>query len=86
MVDRHLAQELTKSYSSAVPVVKIKIRDLGEVKKFDAGEARACNWGSRAARCSWRFNLWGSILRSPSSDAFFPAWACEVDDCQEGQQ
>jgi len=39
MVDRHLAQELTKSYSSAVPVVKIKIRDLGEVKKSDAGEA-----------------------------------------------
>lgn len=39
MVDSLLAQELAKPYPSVVRVVGIKIRDRGEVKKFDAGEA-----------------------------------------------
>ena len=39
MIDSLLAQELAKPYPSAVRVVGIKIRDRGEVKKFNAGEA-----------------------------------------------
>ncbi len=39
MVDKLLAQELAKPYPSAVRIVGVKIRDRGEVKKFDAGEA-----------------------------------------------
>ena len=38
MIDSLLAQELVKPYPSAIRVVGIKIRDRGEVKKFDAGE------------------------------------------------
>ncbi len=39
MIDRLVAQELAKTYPSALRVVGVKIRDRGEVKKFDAGEA-----------------------------------------------
>lgn len=39
MVDKLLAQELAKPYPSVVRIVGVKIRDRGEVKKFDAGEA-----------------------------------------------
>ncbi len=39
MIDSLLAQELAKPYPSAVRIVGVKIRDLGEVKKFDAGDA-----------------------------------------------
>lgn len=39
MVDKLLAQELATPYPSVVRIVGIKIRDRGEVKKFDAGEA-----------------------------------------------
>ena len=38
MMDNLLSQELFKPYPSAVRVVGVKIRDCGEVKKFDAGE------------------------------------------------
>lgn len=38
MVDKLLAQELAKPYPSVVRIVGVKIRDRGEVKKFDAGE------------------------------------------------
>ena len=39
MVDKLLAQELATPYPTVVRIVGIKIRDRGEVKKFDAGEA-----------------------------------------------
>ena len=39
MVDKLLAQELAKPYPSVIRIVGVKIRDRGEVKKFDAGEA-----------------------------------------------
>lgn len=39
MVDTLLAHELAQPYPSAVRIVGVKIRDRGEVKKFDAGEA-----------------------------------------------
>jgi len=39
MVDKLLAYELAQPYPSAIRIVGVKIRDLGEVKKFDAGEA-----------------------------------------------
>ena len=39
MINSLLAQELAKPYPSAVRIVGVKIRDLGEVKKFDAGDA-----------------------------------------------
>ena len=39
MVDKLLAQELAIPYPSVVRIVGVKIRDRGEVKKFDAGEA-----------------------------------------------
>ncbi len=37
MVDKLLAQELATPYPSVVRIVGVKIRDRGEVKKFDAG-------------------------------------------------
>lgn len=39
MIDSLLAQELAKPYPSSIRVVGVKIRDRGEIKKFDAGEA-----------------------------------------------
>lgn len=39
MVEKLLAEELAKPYPSAVRIVGVKVRDRGEVKKFDAGEA-----------------------------------------------
>ena len=39
MIDGLVAQELAKPYPSSIRVVGIKIRDRGEVKKFDAGDA-----------------------------------------------
>lgn len=39
MINSLLAQELAKPYPSAVRIVGVKIRNLGEVKKFDAGDA-----------------------------------------------
>ena len=38
MVEKILAQELAKPYPSALRIVSVKIRDRGEVKKFDAGD------------------------------------------------
>jgi cell fate regulator YaaT (PSP1 superfamily) len=40
MVDSLIAQELGKPYPASVRIVGLKIRDRGEVKKFDAGDAR----------------------------------------------
>ena len=37
MVEKLLAEELAKPYPSAVRIVGVKVRDRGEVKKFDAG-------------------------------------------------
>ena len=39
MVEKLLAQELANPYPAVVRIVGVKIRDRGEVKKFDAGEA-----------------------------------------------
>lgn len=39
MIDGLVAQELAKPYPTSIRVVGIKIRDRGEVKKFDAGDA-----------------------------------------------
>ena len=38
MVENLLAQELSKPYPSVVRIVGVRIRDRGEVKKFDAGD------------------------------------------------
>lgn len=39
MIDGRIAQELAQPHPSVVRIVGVKIRDRGEVKKFDAGEA-----------------------------------------------
>ena len=39
MVDKLIAQELAAPYPTSVRVVGLKIRDRGEVKKFDAGQS-----------------------------------------------
>ncbi|MCC2640412.1 MAG: uncharacterized protein K0S45_825 [Nitrospira sp.] len=38
MIDGPIAQELAQPYPSVVRIVEVKIRNRGEVKKFDAGE------------------------------------------------
>lgn len=48
MVDKLLAQELAKPYPSVVRIVGVKIRDRGEIKKFDAGKP-----ASPSAIASW---------------------------------
>ena len=71
MVDSLLAQELAKPYPSVVRVVGIKIRDRGEVKKFDAGEALLAI-GDRVLLDVARELSYGVVYGAPQVMPFIP--------------
>src|SRR5574340_377399 len=71
MVDTLLAHELAQPYPSAVRIVAVKIRDRGEVKKFDAGEA-ALALGDRVLRDGGGELGYGGVYGGPQLMPFIP--------------
>ena len=71
MIDGLVAQELAKPYPSALRVVGVKIRDRGEVKKFDAGEALLAN-GDRVLLDLAGELSYGVVYGAPQVMPFIP--------------
>lgn len=71
MVDKLLAQELAKPYPSAVRIVGVKIRDRGEVKKFDARDA-SLTVGDRVLVEVAGELSYGVVYGAPQATPFIP--------------
>src|SRR5687768_7746481 len=71
LMDRLLAQELAKPYPPTVRVVGIKIRDRGEVKKFDAGEAQLATGDRVLLDVAGELN-YGVVYEPPQVKPFIP--------------
>ncbi len=71
MVDKLLAQELATPYPAVVRIVGVKIRDRGEVKKFDAGEA-ALVFGDRVLVDVAGELTYGVVYGAPQPTPFIP--------------
>ncbi len=71
MVDKLLAQELAKPYPSVVRIVGVKIRDRGEVKKFDAGESHL-SVGDRVLLDVAGELSYGVVYGAPQAMPFIP--------------
>jgi cell fate regulator YaaT (PSP1 superfamily) len=66
-----VAEELSKPYPTSVRLVGIKIRDLGEVKKMDAGEA-ALRCGDRVILETEGDVTYGVVYSEPYATPFIP--------------
>jgi cell fate regulator YaaT (PSP1 superfamily) len=71
MVDKRLAQELAQPYPSVVRVVGVKIRDRGEVKKFDAGETSLAIGDRVLLDVAGEFS-YGVVYGAPQAMPFIP--------------
>ncbi|MBX3237008.1 MAG: hypothetical protein KF814_12715 [Nitrospiraceae bacterium] len=71
MVDKLIAQELAVPYPASVRVVGLKIRDRGEVKKFDAGDC-SLRMGDRVVIDLDGDLTYGVVYAEPYSVPFVP--------------
>lgn len=70
-MDAVVANELSKPYPPSVRLVEVKIRDLGEVKKLDAGDA-SLRRGDRVILEAEGDVTYGVVYSEPTPASFIP--------------